>query len=217
MIKNSYYVENLCTKTIQYNVLFKNQSIGNITSITQSSLNNIFINDTSFTYKIIGLSNKITSNTKYRKLDKQYIPLSNHMKSNGLWNTDIKTTFSKNAKEATVRFKNKSQLYRTKDNHFTDLITTINQIAIDLNSDNKDLTYYVPSDKGVLVYKFMRIKTKKQNEMSIKQIGNPNIEFFLSFVKINKLYELKSLSYKYKLLTFNVSKEDVKNICNQKS
>ena len=207
----------VCTKTIQYKVLFKSQPIGNITSITKSSLNNIFTNDTSFTYKIIGLSNKITSHTQFKKLDKQYIPLSNHIKSNGLWNTDIETKFSKKAKEATVRFKNKSQLYRTKDNHFTDLITTINQIAIDLNSDNKDLTYYVPSDKGVLVYKFMRIKTKKQNEISIKQIGNPNIEFFLSFVKINKLYEFKSLSYKYKLLTFNVSKENVKNIYNQKS
>ena len=154
----------VCTKTIQYKVLFKSQPIGNITSITKSSLNNIFTNDTSFTYKIIGLSNKITSHTQYRKLDKQYIPLSNHIKSNGLWNTDIETKFSKKAKEATVRFKNKSQLYRTKDNHFTDLITTINQIAIDLNSDNKDLTYYVPSDKGVLVYKFKRIKIKQQNK-----------------------------------------------------
>ncbi|ASK77645.1 hypothetical protein CF386_00350 [Paraphotobacterium marinum] len=207
----------LCTKTIEYNVLFKNQPIGNITSITKSSLNNIFTNDTSFTYKIIGLSNKITSNTKYRKLDKQYIPLSSHMKSNGLWNTDIETKFSKKAKEATVRFKNKSQHYKTKDKYFTDLITTINQIAIDLNSDNKDLTYYVPSDKGVLVYKFKRIKIKQQNknEITIKQVGNPNIEFLLSFVKINKLYVLNSLSYKYKLLTFNVSRESVKNICNQ--
>lgn len=207
----------LCTKTVQYNVLFKNQQIGNITSITKSSLNNIFTNNTSFTYKIIGLSNKITSNTKYRKLDKQYIPLNNHMKSNGLWNTDIETKFSKSAKEATVHFKNTSQHYKTKDKNFTDLITTINQITIDLNSDNKDLTYYVPSDKGLLVYKFKRIKIKQhnKNEITIKQVGNPNIDFLLSFVKMNKLYVLNNLSYKYKLLTFNVSRESVRKICNQ--